>query len=127
LAAEFHFAHYGGDWFLQVNPKYLFTEDGKKPCDPKLVGPYTTRLKALEHNSQVLNHVLFWGYTLAGGSRRINLTLFHDPILTIDPEPVATIADFALPLDPATYEEEASSLQLSLFDGDGDEEGDDGD
>lgn len=115
LAAEFHFVQFGRKWFLQVIPKYLFTEDGEKPCDPELVGPYTTRLKALEHNPQVLNHVLFWAHTLAGGNHRIRMTLFRKPLIVVEKEPLTTIADFAIPFDPATYEEKPPSAQMTLF------------
>ena len=115
LAAEFHFLRIGRKWFLQVVPKYLFTEDGKTPCDPELVGPYTTRLKAMEHNPQVLNHVLFWAHTLAGGHNRIEMTLFHEPLIVVEKEPLTVVADFAIPIDPATYEEKPPSGQMTLF------------
>jgi hypothetical protein len=115
LAAEFRFLNFGEAWFLQVVPKYFFTDDGKNPCNPKLVGPYTTRLKALEHNPQVLNHVLFWGQTLANGKHRIEMSLFGETLIVVDPEPVTTIASFAIPLDPATYEEKPPSAQMTLF------------
>jgi hypothetical protein len=36
-------------------------------------------------------------------------------VMAIDKEPVSGIADFAIPYDPATYEEEAPARQLSLF------------
>lgn len=122
LAAEFHFQNFGEHWFLQVQPKYLFTDDGERPSDPEMVGPYTTSQKALEHNPQVLNHVLFWAQTLTGGKHRIELSLFGEPLVIIEREPEACIADFAIPLDPATYEEKSPSGQLSLFGWD-DEEG----
>ena len=122
LAAEFQFLCFDRKWFLQISPKYLFTNDGKKACDPSLVGPYTTRLKAMEHNPQVLNHVLFWAFTLAGGARQINIDLFGEPLIVIDSEPMSMIAEFAIPLDPAAYEEKPPSTQMTLFGWD-DEEG----
>ncbi|QGQ29084.1 DUF4365 domain-containing protein [Gimesia maris] len=115
LAAEFRFEQFGEKWFLRITPKYLFTDDGKKPCNPTLVGPYTTKLKAMEHNPQVLNHVLFWGQTLANGHSRIEMTLFGETLVVIEPEPATVIAEFAIPFDPATHEEEPSSPQLTLF------------
>jgi len=115
MAAEFSFVEFGGKWFLQISPKYLFTDNGKIPCNPKLVGPYTTRLKALEHNPQVLNHVLFWAHTLANGHHRIEMTLFGEALIVIEVEPVTTIAPFAIPFDPATYEETPPSPQMTLF------------
>jgi hypothetical protein len=115
LAAEFSFVRLGSNWFLQVQPKYLFTDDGKAPCDPELVGPYTTTQKANEHNIQVLNHVLFWAHTLASGQPRTEMTLFGEPLLIVEKEPARCIADFAIPLDPATFEEKPPSGQMALF------------
>lgn len=115
LAAEFSFVNFGAKWFLQISPKYLFTNDGKKPVNPKLVGPYTTRLKAMQHNLQVMNHVLFWGQALADGKHRIEMNLFGEPIVTIAKEPISTVANFAIPIDPATYEEKAPTNQMKLF------------
>lgn len=76
LAAEFAFVAIGSKWFLQITPKYLFTDDGKKPWHPDLVGPYTTSLKAKEHNIQVLNHVLFWAHILSDSKPAIEMALF---------------------------------------------------
>jgi len=125
LAAEFSFVEFGGKWFLQITPKYLFTDDGKKPSNPALVGPYTTRQKALEHNPQVLNHVLFWATMLADGRPRIEMTLFRESLIVVEKEPLTTIAPFAIPYDPAVFEDTAPSQQMSLFGFDGLEEDDD--
>jgi len=115
LAAEFSFVQFGANWFLQISPKYLFTKDGKTPCDPALVGPYTTSQKAREHNPQVMNHVLFWADALSCKKPQIEMTLFGESLIVVEKEPLASLAPFAIPLDPATYEEPAPSLQMSLF------------
>lgn len=125
LASETSFERFGGKWFLRIMPKYFFTEDGEKACDGELVGPYTTSLKADEHNSQVLNHVLFWADVLALKETVIEVRLDGMTIMQIDKMPLTGIAPFAIPTDPATYEEKAPLLQKSLFDFDGGfEEGD---
>ncbi len=126
LASETSFEQFGGKWFLRIMPKYFFTDDGVKPCDGELVGPYTTSLKADEHNSQVLNHVLFWADVLALKKSTIEVLLDGMTIMQIDKMPLNGIASFAIPDDPATYEEKAPSLQRSLFDiAEVDEEGGD--
>lgn len=125
-AAQFQFIDVGDAWYLQVLPKYLFTNDGEKPCHPKLVGPYTTKLKALEHNPQVLNHVLFWGHALARGNNEIELTLHDKVVMRVAAEPLTCVAGFAIPLDPAVHEESTPSLQLT-FDGWNDAEAGHGD
>lgn len=125
LASEMSFEQFGGDWFLRIMPKYFFTEDGEKPCDGELAGPYTTSQKAVEHNSQVLNHVLFWSDVLSLQKSVIELRLDGTTIMQIEKMPLTGMAQFAIPEDPATYEEKSPSGQLSLFDfaGDEDEEG----
>lgn len=122
LASETHFEQFGNRWFLRIMPKYLFTEDGKKPCDSERVGPYTTSLKADEHNSQVLNHVLFWSDIISRKRPTIEIQLDGVTIMEIEKMPLFGIAKFAIPDDPATYEEKSPSLQPSLLDLLGDEE-----
>lgn len=116
LAAKISLRQYGDDWSLQILPKYFFTTDGETACDPELVGPYTTSLKADEHNSQVMNHVMFWAYTLADGADQISIMLFGKRLMKIRTLPSFLIAPFAIPDDPATYEEKAPPMQRTLFD-----------
>ncbi len=115
LAAEFEFREIGGEWFLQVEPRYFFTEDGETPCSSELAGPYTTSLKAKEHNLQVLNHVLFWADVLSRSRDSIGLSVDRKVVMRIEKLPVCEIAGFAIADDPATFEEKAPSPQLSLF------------
>jgi len=116
LASELSFERFGGEWFLRIIPKYYFTEDGEKACDGELAGPYTTSQKADEHNSHVLNHVLFWSDVLSLQNPVIEFRLDGTPVMVIDKMPLTGIAHFAIPQDPATYEEKAPSGQLLLFD-----------
>jgi hypothetical protein len=122
LAAEARICRLGDCWFLQIIPMYFFTEDGEKPCDGELAGPYTTSLKADERNYHVLNHVLFWADVLAPRKSAIELRLDGHPIMVIDKQPMTGIAEFAIPEDPAIYREEAPTRQMSLFSTDADDE-----
>jgi hypothetical protein len=70
----------------------------------------------------VLNHVLFWADVLALRKAIIDVQLDGLTIMQIDKMPLTGIAQFAIPSDPATYEEKAPSIQRSLFDFIGDEE-----
>jgi len=135
-AANISFREIGSHWYLQVIPKYFFTSDGDTPYDNEKVGPYTTRIRARERNYHVLNQVLFWADVLAAGSDSIQLRLDRRVLVDIAREPMTGIAPFAIPLDPAIYEEpdEVDELgQTSLFDilvgdprpAEGDEEQDD--
>jgi hypothetical protein len=126
LALETSFDRFGESWFLRIMPKYFFTEDGEKPCDGELAGRYTTSLKADEHNIQVLNHVLFWADVLSLQQSYISVRLDNDRVMLIEKTPLTGIARFAIPDDPATYDEQAALAKPSLFDlmTDEDEEGD---
>lgn len=117
-AASVSFQQAGSAWFLQVEPKYLYTWDGTEPYDRDEVGPLTTRLKSLEKNHHALNHVLFWADVLAKGRSAIEMGIGPRPLIVVDKTPVVTIADFAIPNDPATYEapDEDAGAQLPLFD-----------
>lgn len=115
LAAELSFQPFGGKWFLRINPKYFFTDDGTRPCQNDLVGPYTTMLKAKEHNIQVLNHVLFWSDVLSLRQPSIQMQIDNRTIVDVEKTPHFGIAGFAIPEDPATFEEPPPSQQLSLF------------
>ena len=116
LAAKARICCLGGQWFLHIIPMYFFTGDGERPCDGELAGPYTTSLKADEKNNHVLNHVLFWSDIMAPGQSAIEFRLDGRVLVSIGKEPFSGIAAFAIPEDPATYEAEAPTRQMSLFD-----------
>lgn len=121
LAANFKFRLIGDAWYLQITPQYLFTNDGKEPCNSDMVGPYTTRIKSDETNQNVLNHVLFWSKAISGLKNKdlISNIYFGDskrPIMIIDRIPTTGITEFAIPYDPATYDEpERLPVQTSLL------------
>jgi hypothetical protein len=122
VAANIRFRKIGSSWFLQIVPMYFFTEDGIIPSDPKMVGPYTTRKKAVENNQHVLNHVLFWSNVIAGlGSTQSVAELWIEnrrktkSDLIIELLPTYGIADFAISYDPAVYEEKDEPVQTSFF------------
>jgi hypothetical protein len=104
-AARLTFKVVGQSWFLQVEPKYFFTYDGSIPYDRRKIGPYTTRLKAVERNPHVLNHVLFWSDIMARGGSETEIKLDTRKIMVVQKQPLVGIANFAIPDDPALYEE----------------------
>jgi hypothetical protein len=105
----------GSSWFLQVIPRYFFTYDGRVPWDSEKVGSYTTRKKAMEWNPHVLNHVLFWSDVLSGRKKSITLKLDFKNVLVMNKKPLDGLASFAIPLDPAVYDEPPEEKQLDLF------------
>jgi len=112
-AANINFKPIGDSWFLQIVPRYFFTEDGEIPCHGDMVGPYTTKLKAREWNPQVLNHVLFWSDVISQGQPEIQIKLHQYTLVRIERLPHSGIAPFAIPGDPAIYyEEETTQLDI---------------
>ena len=116
LAANLSFKSISQSWYLEIIPKYFFTEDGEVPYDSEKVGPYTTRIKAMERNIQVLNHVLFWADVLSESKPAIDIQLDFKTAMTIEKEPLSSIANFAIPHDPAIYEETEDTGQMPLLD-----------
>ncbi len=116
LAAEMSFQYIGEVLCLQILPKYLFTIDGQTSCDPDKVGAYTTKIKAVERNIHVLNHILFWADVLSQRTPSIDIQLAHKTVVVIEKAPLSGIAPFAIVNDPAVYDDSEQDLQLSLFD-----------
>jgi hypothetical protein len=123
-AVNFRFRRFSDSWYLQIVPRYLFTTDGITPWESEMVGPYTTRKQAGENNRHVLNNVLFWSNVLAGlGNAATKAELWLDrntqgefePDVIIELLPTFGIADFAIPYDPAVYEEDEEAVGTSLF------------
>jgi hypothetical protein len=112
LAMNLSFKHIASSWYLQIVPKYFFTEDEEKPCDSDLVGPYTTKIKAMGRNNHVLNHVLFWTDVLSLRKPSIELSLYYKTVMTIEKMPISGITHFAIPNDPAIYEDEVGQLDF---------------
>jgi hypothetical protein len=70
--------------------------------------------------------VLFWANILSRRSPTIELKLGTRPVMTIEKQPVSGLANFAITMDPATYEEEEDSGQAdfwSLLSTEADDEG----
>lgn len=116
LAVQLTFQYIGNALCLQVIPRYLFTIDGQTPCEPEKVGPYTTKLKAVERNIHVLNHILFWADILSQRTPSIDIQLMYKTVMVIEKVPLSGIAPFAIVNDPAIYEDAEQVLQPSLFD-----------
>jgi hypothetical protein len=115
-AVQLTFEYIGNALCLQVLPKYLFTVDGHTPCDSEKVGPYTTKVKAMEHNIKVLNDIFFWADILSQRTASIDIQLSYKTVLVIEKSPLSGIAPFAILDDPAVYDDSEEVSQLSLFD-----------
>src|SRR5205085_459179 len=116
LAAVFTFKQFGNAWFLQVIPKYMVTTNGREPYDPDRTGPLITKLKARERNPHVLNHVLFWADVLSQHSPTIQVQLDGRTAMVIERAPYSGVAGFAIPDDPAIFEEPPEAEQGTFLD-----------
>lgn len=120
LAANLRFKLIGDTWYLQVIPKYYFTEDGSIPYDKDKVGSYTTQIKSMENNQHVLNHILFWADVLSWPTKRsenkdmIEICVENKPVVLIRKLPSWGIANFAISYDPAVYDEPPLTRQLNF-------------
>lgn len=121
-ASDLSFKMIGDEWFLQVIPKYFFTTDGVVPWDSEKVGSYTTQIKADENNYHFLNHIFFWADVLSRANPpsskkdEIIFTLDLHKVLVIQKYPVSGIAKFAIPFDPATFEDDIEQhVQIDMF------------
>jgi hypothetical protein len=116
LAAQFSFKRFGSLLCLQILPKYFYTTNGQTPYDTTKVGAATTRIKAVEHNINVLNQIFFWADFLSERRPSIELQLDGRTLVVIEKEPLSGIAPFAIVNDPAVYDETEPDNQPTLFD-----------
>jgi len=120
LAAHLSFRRTGAGWYLQIIPKYFFTYDGFSAYDRDKVGPYTTQIKAMETNQHALNHVLFWADAMdlaaSSGERSSEIKIVFESrtVMIIDKLPYFGTTDFAIPFDPAVFEEPEPTGQLGF-------------
>lgn len=64
-AADLRFREWDGTWYLEINPTYHFTIDGRR--DSLYDEDYVSRIKRLERNQAVLRLVRAWADLLSGG------------------------------------------------------------
>ena len=63
-AAGLYFRHWSGRWFLEINPTYHFTIDGRR--DSFYDAEYVKKIKRMERNSAVYQLVRAWADYLQG-------------------------------------------------------------
>ena len=87
-----------GKFFLQINPTFLITTDGKHVISGLREGTVITRLSYNKYNDAQLNSLLFWSNKLGGGN---DIRILDD--FVISSEPVQTTFDYGISWDiPAT-------------------------
>ena len=79
-AARLSFKRIDGSIYLIILPTYTFTQDGHTLLDSKRRGRLVSKMKRLEFNSQVFNHLYFWSEFLSKGNNLISLPVTSDKI-----------------------------------------------
>lgn len=72
-AAWLSFLTLGDRLYLQVEPCYVFTSDGKTSLKGKTLTPLSVQWGGKERNAAILRHIVFWGRTLSGDNIKIRL------------------------------------------------------
>ena len=116
-AAGLYFRRWSGRWFLEINPTYHFTIDGRR--DSFYDAEYVKKIKRMERNSAVYQLVRAWADYLQGED-----TLFKSrderillgSLLTIDADAAIDEKAWIPPPDPAAPDPGDSGLLAGLWD-----------
>lgn len=95
------FRNVGGDWFLKLEPGYVFTRDGNTFIHSSDAGALTTSRMSQERNYQVINHLYFWAWFLKHGANEIRIPC-GDQYLVVDPDLANGVANFGIGTDKKT-------------------------
>jgi hypothetical protein len=91
----------GGDYFLKLEPGYVFSRDGTSVIQSSDAGALSTSRMSQERNYQVLNHLYFWTWFLANGEKEIRIP-WGTQSLVIQPELAFGVANFGIGTDKKT-------------------------
>ena len=119
----------GGEYFLKLEPGYVFTRDGSSFISSTDAGALTTSRMSQERNYQVLNHLYFWTWFLAAGHIEIRVPCGTQH-LVIQPDLASGVATFGIGTDKKTlsaissaaYDVDWSNLEEDTKTGTGSEE-----
>lgn len=95
------FREVGGEWFLKLEPGYVFTRDGHTFIKSSDAGALSTSRMSQERNYQVINHLYFWVWFLQHAERDIRIPCGSQH-LAIASDLAAGIANFGLATDSKT-------------------------
>lgn len=116
-AAALYFRRWSGRWFLEINPTYHFTIDGRR--ESFYDAEYVSNIKRMERNSAVYNLVRAWADYLQGEdtlfSSRDERILFGE-LLRMDADAAIDERAWIPPPDPPTPRAGTSDLLVGLWD-----------
>ncbi len=96
-----NFRNVGGDWFLKMEPGYVFTRDGKSFIQSSDAGALSTSRMSQERNYQVINHLYFWAWYLKHSGTEIRIPCGSQH-LVVDSELAHGVANFGIGTDKKT-------------------------
>jgi len=96
--SKLKFVRKGDRLFIEVEPLYVFTEDGRTSIGGKSAGKLAQMWTGKQQNSHILRDILFWGEVLAGRSMKIKIDSGDRP-LVVDPVPAASLINKGIRLD----------------------------
>jgi hypothetical protein len=115
-AADLRFRNWDGVWFLEINPTYHFTIDGRR--DSFWDADYVARVKRLERNFAVLGLVRAWADLLSSSHddlfARADRRIEFGELAGIDAD--ASIVE-SLWLPPPAHDEQVSDGDVALVSG----------
>jgi hypothetical protein len=95
------FRSVGGEWFLIIEPGYVFTRDGSAFIQASDAGALSTSRMSQERNYQVINHLYFWAWFLRHGEKDIRIPC-GGQFLVVDPSLANGAANFGIGTDKKT-------------------------
>ena len=93
------FIDIGDEFFLQINPTFIISIDGKQVISGLKEGTIITKLSYNKYNDAHLNNILFWSNKLGNGD---DIKILDDFIVSCDP--VKTSTKFGISWDIPTRE-----------------------
>lgn len=116
-AAGLYFRRWAGQWYLEINPTYHFTIDGRR--DSYYDAEYVSKIKRIERNSAVYQLVRAWADYLHGEdtlfSSRDERILFGS-LLTVDADAAIDERAWLPPPEPPALVPGDAGLVASLWD-----------
>lgn len=98
-ATRTSFVEIGKKFFLQINPTFIITVDGKQVISGLREGTIITKLSYNKYNDAHLNNILFWSNKLGNGE---DIQLLEDFVVSCSP--VKTVSEFGILWDIPTTE-----------------------
>ncbi len=116
-AADLRFRRWAGQWYLEINPTYHFTIDGRR--DSYYDAEYVAKIKRMERNAAVYQLVRAWADYLHGEDTLFasrDERIVFDRLLTIEADAMIYEKAWLPPADPPAPAPADAGLVAGLWD-----------